>query len=105
MLGEGISQLRKVAGMAVMYNTPCCPHMAGSAIGDAANLHLACATSGVVWFELMYEPPSRDIATYQVLGGILENGLPATATVRPSDDPAFGIVVDEDALKLYRVGP
>jgi D-galactarolactone cycloisomerase len=103
--GEGISQLRKVAAMAEMYNTPCCPHMASSAIGDSANLHLACATSGLVWFELMYEPPSRDIETYQLLGGILQNKIwiDSDGYVGPSNDPGFGIVVDEDALEHYRV--
>jgi L-alanine-DL-glutamate epimerase-like enolase superfamily enzyme len=103
--GEGISQMRKIAAMAEMYNIPCMPHMARSGIGDAACLHLACSTPGLMWYELMYEPPSRDIETYQQLGGLLQSKIwiDEDGNVSPSDEPGFGIIVDESAIKLFEV--
>lgn len=102
---EGISQVRKIAAMAEMYNIPCCPHMAHSGIGDAVNLHLACSIPGLMWYELMYEPPSRDIETYQQLGGIIQSEIwiDDDGYVKPADAPGFGIVIDEEAIDLYAV--
>lgn len=102
---EGVSQVRKIAAMAEMYNIPCCPHMAHSGIGDAVNLHLACSIPGLMWYELMYEPPSRDIETYQQLGGILQSKIwiDDDGYVTPSDEPGFGIVLDERAIGQYVV--
>jgi L-alanine-DL-glutamate epimerase-like enolase superfamily enzyme len=58
-----------------------------------------------MWYELMYEPPSRDIETYQQLGGILQSKIwiDDDGYVTPSEDPGFGIVLDEDAIDQYVV--
>ena len=73
-MSEGISQIRKVAAAAEMWNRQFIPHHGLSGLGLAATLHLLQTTPGSTWAEVMYEPSTRSVDTYQCLGGILQDG-------------------------------
>jgi L-alanine-DL-glutamate epimerase-like enolase superfamily enzyme len=104
-LSEGISQMRKIAALAEAYNRQCIPHHGLSGLGLAATLHLVCTLPGPVWLEMMYEPPTRTVETYQRLGGILQTTIwiDADGQVRPPDAPGLGIDVDEMLIAKYEV--
>jgi L-alanine-DL-glutamate epimerase-like enolase superfamily enzyme len=104
-LSEGVSQLRKVAAMAEMYNRGFVPHHGMSGIGLAAGLQLACTFPGSTWLELMYEPRTRTIDAYQQLGGILESKIwiDNDGYVAPPDRPGLGVLLNERAIEKYRV--
>jgi L-alanine-DL-glutamate epimerase-like enolase superfamily enzyme len=104
-MSEGVSQLRKVAAMAEMYQRDFVPHHSMSGIGLAAVVHLACTFPGQTWLELMYEPTTRTIEAYQQLGGILESKLwidPEGYVVAP-DRPGLGVVLNERMIARYAV--
>src|SRR5262249_53524523 len=69
-MSEGIPQLRKTAGMAEMFKRHFIPHHGLSGLGLAGTLHLVCSLPGMMWLEMMYEPPTRTIEAYQALSGI-----------------------------------
>lgn len=104
-VSEGVSQIRKVAAMAEMFGRRFVPHHGLSGLGLAAMLHLACSIAGPTWLELMYEPPTRTIETYQRLGGILATAIQvgADGQARPPDRPGLGIEVDEGLIGAYAV--
>lgn len=104
-VSEGVSQMRKVAAMAELFGRRFVPHHGLSGLGLAAMLHLACSIAGPTWLELMYEPPTRTLRTYQQLGGILRTSITVDADgeVRPPDRPGLGIEVDEDMIAKYAV--
>jgi len=104
-MSEGVSQLRKVAGMAEMYKRGFVPHHSMSGIGLAAALHLCCTIPGETWLELMYEPTTRTIESYQQLGGILESRIwiDADGTVAAPTGPGLGVVLNERAIARYAV--
>jgi L-alanine-DL-glutamate epimerase-like enolase superfamily enzyme len=104
-VSEGISQIRKVAAMAELFHRHFVPHHGLSGLGLAAVLHLACCVPGTTWLELMYEPPTRTIETYQRLGGILRTAIQVDpdGLVRPPEGPGLGIEVDPEAIGQYAV--
>jgi len=102
-LSEGISQLRKIAALAEAHKRHFIPHHGLSGLGLAATLHLACTTPGLAWMEMMYEPPTRTIETYQQLGGIIESRIwiDREGCVSPSKEPGLGVVINEEMIKRY----
>ena len=76
-----------------------------SGFGLAATIHLACSTPGLGagWIEMMYEPPTRTIDTYQRVGGIIESKIwiDSDGFVRPPDGPGLGLRVNEDLFDKY----
>jgi D-galactarolactone cycloisomerase len=104
-LSEGISQLRKVAAMAELFKRHFIPHHGLSGLGLAGTLHLVCSQPGLAWLELMYEPPTRTIETYQRLGGILETSIwiDEDGCVRPPQRPGLGVIVNEALIARYAV--
>lgn len=102
-MSEGVSQLRKVAGMAEMYGRGFVPHHSMSGIGLAAVLHLCCSVPGETWLELMYEPTTRTIEAYQQLGGILTSRIwiDSEGRVAPSDRPGLGVEIDAALIPQY----
>lgn len=104
-LSEGVSQLRKVATMAEIYQRHFAPHHSMSGIGLAAVVHLACTFPGLTWLELMYEPRTRTIEAYQQLGGIVESKLwiDAEGFVTAPDRPGLGVVLNEGMIPRYAV--
>jgi L-alanine-DL-glutamate epimerase-like enolase superfamily enzyme len=104
-LSEGISQLRKIAALAEAFKRHFIPHHGLSGLGLAATLHLVCTVPGLAWMEMMYEPPTRTIETYQQLGGILRTRIwvDDEGCVRPPDAPGLGVDVDEAVVAKYAV--
>jgi L-alanine-DL-glutamate epimerase-like enolase superfamily enzyme len=104
-LSEGISQMRKIAALAEAFHRRCNPHHGLSGLGLAATLHLVCTLPGTVWLEMMYEPPTRTLETYQRLGGILQTTIwiDGDGQVRAPDAPGLGIEVDETLIPKYAV--
>jgi L-alanine-DL-glutamate epimerase-like enolase superfamily enzyme len=104
-MSEGVSQLRKVAGMAEMYKRGFAPHHSMSGIGLAAVLHLCCSVPGETWLEVMYEPTTRTIDSYQQLGGILESRIwiDAEGNVSAPGGAGLGVVLNEQMIARYTV--
>lgn len=105
VMSEGISQLRKVAAMAEMYRKEMVPHHGMSGIGLSASLHLGCTVYGDTFLEVIYEPSTRTIESYQQLGGILTSKvwIDADGFVRPPEAPGLGVSINEDAIPQYTV--
>jgi L-alanine-DL-glutamate epimerase-like enolase superfamily enzyme len=55
--------------------------------------------------EMMYEPPTRTIDTYQRLGGIIESRIwiDAEGYVSPSCAPGLGVTINEGMIERYAV--
>lgn len=104
-MSEGVSQLRKVAALAEMYKRHFVPHHSMSGIGLAAVIHLACTFPGKTWLELMYEPTTRTVESYQQLGGILESRIwiDADGAVAAPEGPGLGVVLNEKMIAKYAV--
>jgi L-alanine-DL-glutamate epimerase-like enolase superfamily enzyme len=105
-LSEGISQIRKIAALCEMWKRHCNPHHGLSGLGLAATLHLVCSIpTQVVWLEMMYEPPTRTLHTYQQLGGILTTvtWIDKDGNVTVPDRPGLGVDVDESMIQKYVV--
>lgn len=102
-MSEGVSQLRKVAAMAEQYQVQVVPHHGMSGIGLCAALHLACTFPGPTWLEMIYEPTTRTVEAYQMLGGILESKIwiDQYGFVRPPKEPGLGVIINEQAVKNY----
>ncbi|RPJ04627.1 MAG: mandelate racemase/muconate lactonizing enzyme family protein [Deltaproteobacteria bacterium] len=102
-MSEGVSQLRKIAAMAEMYKRQFVPHHSMSGIGLAAVLHLCCTFPGPTWLELMYEPKTRTIESFQQLGGIIESKIwiDQEGLVSPPDAPGLGVVINEKMVEKY----
>lgn len=102
-LSEGVSQLRKIAALAEAHKRKFNPHHGLSGLGLAATLHLICTTPGPAWLEMMYEPPTRTIETYQQLGGIIESRIwiDADGCVSPSPEPGLGVRINETMIAKY----
>lgn len=104
-MSEGVSQLRKVAAMAEMYKRQFVPHHSMSGLGLSAVLHLCCTFPGPTWLELMYEPTTRTIESFQQLGGILESKIwiDEEGFVSPPEAPGLGVSVNEKKIEKYTV--
>ncbi|HEX7550912.1 MAG TPA: mandelate racemase/muconate lactonizing enzyme family protein, partial [Candidatus Methylomirabilis sp.] len=104
-MSEGVSQLRKVAALAEMHKRHFVPHHSMSGIGLAAAIHLACTFPGMTWLELMYEPTTRTIESYQQLGGILESRIwiDADGAVAAPEGPGLGVILNEKMIAKYAV--
>lgn len=100
-MSEGVSQLRKVAGMAEMFDRQFAPHHGVSGFGLAAGIHLACTVAGPTWVEFMYEPPSRTVETYQQLRGVIRTKIwiDEYGDVRAPEGPGLGLEVNEGAIE------
>ncbi|MBW2058604.1 MAG: mandelate racemase/muconate lactonizing enzyme family protein [Deltaproteobacteria bacterium] len=104
-MSEGISQLRKVAAMAEMFQIKVVPHHGMSGIGLAAALHYCCTLPGHSWLEIIYEPTTRTLEAYQMLGGILESRIwiDEQGFVAPPTGSGLGVIINEQAVKQYEV--
>ncbi len=102
---EGVSQVRKIAAMAEIYNKKFAPHHGMSGLGLSAALHVCCTFPGETWLEFMFEPKTRTIESFQQLGGILSSKIwiDKEGFVSPSDDPGLGIVLNEKMIRKYLV--
>lgn len=99
----GITGLRDIAALAEQHEVAFTPHTWGSGIGLLANAHLMAGCNGGPWLEYPLDPPEwtperRDFMLAEPLR------LEKDGTLKLSDAPGLGIVLDEEKLEKYRVG-
>lgn len=96
--GGGISESRRVAWLAAEFGTRFIPHGWNTAVGLAADLHLAAALPGTDLVE--YKPGSAYI------DGLVEGGfkLDDDGMLAVPAGPGLGIRLDPDALARYAPG-
>ena len=104
-MSEGISQLRKVAALAELFQIEVVPHHGMSGIGLCAALHYACTLPCSTCLEMIYEPNTRTIDAYQMLGGVLESKvwIDKDGLVAPPEAPGLGVIVNDRAVKRFIV--
>ncbi|MFC2075547.1 mandelate racemase/muconate lactonizing enzyme family protein [candidate division KSB1 bacterium] len=105
-MSEGVSQLRKIVALAELFHRQFVPHHGMGGIGLAAALHLACTVPGPTWLEIMYEPTTRTIESYQMLGGVLESKIwiDSDGYVTAPELPGLGVEINLKAIEKYTVG-
>jgi L-alanine-DL-glutamate epimerase-like enolase superfamily enzyme len=98
----GISEGRKIALVADLYNVPWCIHASiSTAVHLAAGLHLAAATPNF----LLAEYPSSFRTS--ALANDLFGGMPAPegGHMTVPDGPGLGLVANEGAIKAHALDP
>lgn len=103
VLSVGMSRARTLAELAMLRHRAFTPHSWTNGIGVLANLHVAAGVGGGPWFEVPYDPPDwtparRDFPLAEPVT-IGDDGCVAVP-----DRPGLGVVLDEDAVRRYRVG-
>lgn len=106
-IAGGISEAKKICSFAEAYSIECIPHIGGlTAVGIAANLHLALSCQNVHQLEVdacAYQPLRDEILTEPVFDtDIITDGM-----LRPTDKPGLGIEIVEEELERfpYERGP
>jgi D-galactarolactone cycloisomerase len=102
VLTVGISRARILAEHVLAKGRLFSPHTWTNGIGLLVNLHLAAGVGGGPYLEYPFDPPGwtperRDFMLAEPVG------LNPDGDVVVGDQPGFGIVLDEDALRRYQV--
>ena len=108
----GISEFMKILSMAHAFGTPVIPHVWGSDVLIAVDMHLVSVLpdlpGGLVQFEPMLEYDTTPNLFHERLLGeplsVLEQVRDNRGRVRPPEGPGIGIELDEDFIEQYRVG-
>ena len=103
VLAAGISRGRTLAELVLAKGRWFSPHTWTNGIGLLVNLHLAAGVGGGPFLEYPFDPPTwvparRDF----MLAEPLE--VDGAGDLVVPDRPGLGIVLDEDAVRRYRVG-
>jgi L-alanine-DL-glutamate epimerase-like enolase superfamily enzyme len=95
---EGISQIRKIAGLAEMHHKPVVPHTGWEAFGFLAHVHLAAAIPNCPYIEVLHEPPGFSAQVFQT---ILEEPLlpDANGDILVPQGPGLGVGPRADLLR------
>lgn len=95
----GISELRRIAATAEMWQLAFCPHNPSGPVANAATMQLAAATPNFLYLETMATdvPWRSEIATETVR---FEGGF-----MYISDAPGLGVEIDVDALSAHPYQP
>ena len=105
----GISEARRIAYLAELQGLLCCPHDWGTAVANAANLHLVAAIPNHFVLEIQTTwhsscPPFRALEGTEILKKSLKmkNGC-----LEVPKEPGLGIELDEEKCKSfpYKDGP
>ena len=101
-MSEGMSQIRKIAAIADAYGKICNPHAWIPGLGVLQSMHLVASIPNFTWLEYPYDPPK---ITPEVFQGIVERYyMPeADGCIPMPDAPGFGIALDEEKIKKYRI--
>jgi len=95
---EGISQIRKIAGLAEMHNKPVVPHTGWEAFGFLAHVHLAAALPNCPYVEVLHEPPGFSAQVFQTI--LAEPLLPdANGDILVPQGPGLGVEPRPDLLR------
>lgn len=102
VLSVGISRARTLAEHVLARGRWFTPHTWTNGIGLLVNLHLTAGVGGGPYLEYPYDPPlwtpsRRDFMLAEPIE-VSRNGF-----LEVGDRPGFGIVLDDDALRRYRV--
>jgi D-galactarolactone cycloisomerase len=91
----GVTEIRKISGLAAKYNLPISFHTWGDGVGLAASLHLAAALENCTVMELdcTYNPLREDLLQQPIK---MKDGY-----LIPPDQPGLGIELDPDALERF----
>ncbi len=108
----GISEFMKILSMAHAFGTPVIPHVWGSDVLIAVDMHLVTVLpdlpGGLVQFEPMFEYDTTPNLFHERLLveplGVLEQVRQNGGRVRPPEKPGIGIELDEAFVHEYRVG-
>jgi len=108
----GISEFMKILSMAHAFGTPVIPHVWGSDVLIAVDLHLVSVLpdlpGGLVQQEPMLEYDTTPNLFHERLLVeplcVLEQVRDNRGRVRPPEGPGIGIELDEDFIQQYRVG-
>jgi L-alanine-DL-glutamate epimerase-like enolase superfamily enzyme len=99
-LSEGAFQVRKIAALAEAKGRICTPHTWGSAIGFAANLHMAASTPNSRYIEFPYDPPTFPVESWQRL--IRERiAIDADGCIKVPGAPGLGVSPDLELIARY----
>ncbi len=93
----GLTEARKICAMASAAHLPCIPHIYGTGVALAANLHLITATPNALYAE--YDTLANPLR-HDLIGGALK---PAKGFLRCPDGPGLGLRIDESVLNRYLV--
>ncbi|MGH8714673.1 MAG: mandelate racemase/muconate lactonizing enzyme family protein [Casimicrobiaceae bacterium] len=96
----GITETRKIATVAHVFNVAYGPHVgAGGAVSAAANLQLSAAMPNFITYESMiFSSPLRDELATTPVGAV----DPTDGLVPVPTGPGLGIEINHDALEKYR---
>ena len=108
----GISEFLKILSMAHAFGTPVIPHVWGSDILIAVDMHLVSVIpdipGGLHQFEPMLEFDTTPNLFHEELLteslGIFEQVKSSGGYITPPEGPGIGIELNEDFVKKYRVG-
>jgi L-rhamnonate dehydratase len=83
--------------MASASHLPCIPHIYGTGVALAANLHLITATPNALYaeYDTMINPLRNDL-----IGGAL---TPVKGYLRCPDGPGLGVRIDDEIMSRYLV--
>lgn len=108
----GISEFQKIVAMAHAFGTPVIPHVWGSDVLIAVDMHLVSVIpdipGGLHQFAPMLEYDTTPNLFHEHLLtqplGIMEQVRTTGGYVRPPEGPGLGIELNEDFVSRYRVG-
>jgi D-galactarolactone cycloisomerase len=91
----GITEIRKIAALAVQHGVPISFHTWGDGVALAASAHLSAALENAIVMELdyTYNPLREDLLREPLTVG---NGY-----LVPSDNPGLGVELNPDALRKF----
>lgn len=94
----GITEAKKIAGMASAWNIYCVPHSFSSAVALVANLHFSASipNSLLQEFDRNYNPLRENLLREPVW-------INRSGYIDLTDKPGLGIELDEAVVKQYRV--
>jgi D-galactarolactone cycloisomerase len=104
MVGETLSQIRKACALAEVHRKLCAPHHGGGGMGFVAHLHLCAAIPNCPFVEVFHDPPgmTSDLFQWYLAEPIALD--PVDGCMALPQKPGFGVVLDEEKIKRYRIG-
>ncbi|MFB6211130.1 MAG: mandelate racemase/muconate lactonizing enzyme family protein [Halobacteriales archaeon] len=94
----GITEGRKIAGVAEAFDVTVSPHCFASGIGLAATLQFMLATPACAWLEL-------DVTEFPLLEGLLSEPLDIEdGRVAVPEGPGLGVELPDEIVEQYGVG-